>query len=154
MSFLLNFFKERHNLDLEGSIAGTRFKWKDALFLHKIKGYAQPNEQQRANIEKQAKALEPLHDLLGGFTITSWLRTPDYNASIGGAPGSAHLEGIATDFVPSVATVKQAKEKIKKFGGYPGRLELDTTTWVHADLRSSIDFYANPANKPKEEKTK
>lgn len=151
MSFLLDFFKRKHALGLEDAIAGTRFKWKEALLQRKTGTYAKPTDEQRDNIEKQAKALDPIHDLLGGFTITSWLRTPEYNKAIGGAPASAHLDGLATDFVPSVCTVKQAREKIKKFGGYPGRLELDSTTWVHADQKGTIDFYANPANKPKEE---
>lgn len=149
MSFLTALFKKKHGIILTDKIAGTRFTWGEALLQRKTGTYAKPSDEQRANIEKQAIALESVHDLLGGFTITSWLRTPEYNKAIGGATKSAHLDGLATDFVPSVATIKQAKEKIKKFSGYRGGGEEDSTSWVHLDLKHTAWFYANPENKPK-----
>ena len=149
MSFLMSLFKRKHGIELEAFIADTRFKWKDALLQRKTDTYAKPNQEQQDNIIKQARAINIIYELLGGFEITPWLRTPEYNKAIGGAPKSAHLAGLAVDFVPKVLTVKQAREKIKKFGGYNGRTELDSTTWCHYDLAGTVDFYANPENKPK-----
>ena len=129
-------------VDLKAKIADTRFTWGDALLQRKTGTYAKPNPEQMENIIKQARAINNIYDLLGGFEITSWLRTPDYNKAIGGAPHSAHLDGLATDFVPKCLTVKDAKDKIKKFGGYPGGGEENSTNWCHLDLKHTGWFIA------------
>lgn len=33
----------------------------------------------------------------GGFSVTSWWRSPEYNEQVGGADGSQHLLGVAFD---------------------------------------------------------
>jgi hypothetical protein len=128
--------------ELDSKIDGTRFTWRDALSLRRTGSLANPTDEQRANIIKQAHALEPIYDLIGGFNITSWLRPADYNRLIGGAPHSAHLSGLATDFVPLHLSPDDARAKIKAAGIYPGRTELNAKTWCHYDLTGTEDFIA------------
>ena len=125
-------------------IAGTRFTWHQALRQGIGGPETIPTEEQRENIIRQAKALEPIALLLGGITVTSWLRTKEHNAKIGGALNSVHLTGLATDFVPQKCSPEEARQLIKKAGVYPGRTELDSPTWCHYDLSSNRDFYGRP----------
>lgn len=96
--------------------------------------YAIPDQRQLDNIKRQAEALKKVYDAIGGFNITSWLRTPSYNKLIGGAKKSAHLTGLATDFVPNHMDVEQAKKIIQDQGIYSGGGEINSTTWIHLDL--------------------
>ncbi len=130
--------------DLDEHISGTPFSWRDALTQGNTGIVAVPTPQQFSNIVRQAVALQPVYRLLGGFKITSWLRSPMHNTNIGGSPTSQHLTGLATDFVPLHCTPDEARAKIKAAGIYPGRTELDATTWCHYDLKNGIDFYGRP----------
>jgi hypothetical protein len=38
------------------------------------------------------------------FSVTSWLRTPKRNLTVGGVTNSAHLFGLAVDVVPDQGT--------------------------------------------------
>lgn len=129
-------------IELDKPIEGTRFLWSDALILRKTNAFAIPSPGQQENIIKQALALQPVYYMLGGFTITSWLRTPDYNKLIGGAPQSAHLLGLATDFVPTHIGIEEAKKKIQDLKIYPGGGEINSKTWVHLDLKHKTWFTA------------
>lgn len=42
------------------------------------------------------------------FSVTSWWRTPERNAEVGGVPRSLHREGLAVDCVPGVGVSKEA----------------------------------------------
>jgi len=126
--------EDQTNEELDSSIEGTVFTWRMALTQGSTGVIAVPTVQQDANIVRQAHALQSVYNLLGGFTVTSWLRTVSHNTVIGGAPKSAHLVGLATDFVPTHCTVDEAKQRIRKTGIYPGGGEINTTTWVHLDL--------------------
>lgn len=130
------------NEALEEQIEGTPFRWKDALKQGSTGIIAIPTAQQHDNIVRQAVALHSVYNLLGGFTITSWLRTVDHNKAVGGSPGSIHLQGLATDFVPLHMTVAEAKAKIKATGIYPGGSEINSTNWIHLDLVHKKDFIA------------
>lgn len=121
--------------------------WRQALVQGNTGIVVIPTNTQHDNIAKQAHALMPVFRLLGGFNITSWLRSPEHNKIIGGAPNSMHLTGLATDFVHKSLTPDQCRAKIKASGIYPGRTELDATTWCHYDLKNGVDFYARPTIK-------
>lgn len=136
-----------NNEPLDEFIEGTPFTWRQALTQGNTKIIAVPTAVQHDNIVKQAHALFPVFRLLGGFVITSWLRTPDHNKAVGGSPASSHLIGIATDFVPLQGTPDGARAKIKQSGVYPGRTELDANTWCHYDLKNGVDFYARTPGK-------
>lgn len=131
--------------EIDEKIEGTPFTWRQALTQGKTGVIAIPTEQQYANIVRQANALDPVFRFLGGFTVTSWLRTPEHNKKVGGAPQSMHLTGLATDFVVKGMTADKARAKIRKAGLYSnGRFELDAATWIHADLKNNKDFYVRP----------
>ncbi len=135
--------------DAEDYIEGTPFKWKEALIQGKTGIIAIPTPIQSENIIKQAIAIHVVYRLLGGFTITSWLRTPEHNKVVGGAPASTHLLGLATDFVPTHMGIEEAKKKIQTTGIYPGGGEIDSTNWIHLDLKHRSWFYARPPTNPK-----
>lgn len=139
---------EKPKEELDEKIEGTPFTWRQALIQGKTGIIAIPTTQQHDNVVRQAVALHPVYRLLGGFTITSWLRTPEHNKAIGGASASSHLLGFATDFVPLHCSPDEARAKIKQAGIYPGRTEIDAKTWVHLDLKNGVDFYARPTIKP------
>ncbi len=125
---------------LDEFIEGSPFTWRQSLTQGNTGVVAVPTPIQFTNIVRQAVALQPVYRLLGGFRITSWLRTPSHNTHVGGSPSSQHLLGLATDFVPLHCTPDEARAKIKTAGIYPGRGEEGTTTWVHLDLKNNIWF--------------
>lgn len=126
---------------LEEKINGSPFLWGDALKQGSTGEIAPLTPTIHDNVMKQAHALTSIYYLLGGFKITSWVRTKEHNSKVGGSPNSMHLTGLATDFVPLNCTPEEARRKIKQAGIYPGRTELDATTWCHYDLKNGADFY-------------
>ena len=60
-----------------------------------------PNDQETVNLSRVAETLEMIRVLLGNkpITITSGFRCSELNAAVGGAYNSAHLYGLAADFV-------------------------------------------------------
>lgn len=130
--------------DIDSSIEGTPFTWRMALQQGISGPIFMPTAQQMENIIRQAHALQSVYYCIGGFNVTSWLRSPEHNKAVGGAPHSVHLTGLATDFVPMHLTPDEARAKIKQAAVYPGRTELDATTWCHYDLSSNKDFYGRP----------
>lgn len=127
---------------IDSQISGTRFTWRQALTQGNTGVVATPSPEQQRNIEIQAHLLEGIWRCIGPFTITSWLRTPEHNRAVGGATHSSHLVGAATDLKPLHMTVEEAKKKIRAESAYPGGMEINTTTWVHADHIHTHDFIA------------
>jgi zinc D-Ala-D-Ala carboxypeptidase len=60
-----------------------------------------PTPEAMMGLEQLAPVMEKVRNILGGhpITITSGYRCPELNAAVGGAPDSAHLYGLACDFV-------------------------------------------------------
>lgn len=54
-------------------------------------------------------------DLLG-IRVTSWYRTPEHNAEVGGVPNSFHLSGLAMDFGADTTSAKISS--FEKLTGY------------------------------------
>lgn len=94
------------------------------------------------NVAELARNLQVLRDELGAaIRIISGWRNPSYNAKIGGAKRSKHMEGIAGDIQVAGHTPAEVHAKIESLisagrmcqgglGIYPGR-------FVHYDTRGT-----------------
>ena len=90
------------------------------------------------NLTKLAASLELLRDALGAtpLHVNSGYRCPKYNASIGGAKASQHMEGKAADLSGRLVTpgeIAKMAESVPVFAkGGVGRY----ATFCHVDIRS------------------
>lgn len=144
-----SFFKT-HGFYLHDNIGVSKyFKWSEALWLPKMKVFAFPNSEQVRNIKKLASNLDKVRESFGRpIIITSWLRPPEYNAMIGGAPRSSHMNGLAVDFVVKGLDCNFVKQELMHNKiVWPYRGEIDTTNWIHLDLNGDRWFYAKNPNK-------
>lgn len=110
-----------------------------------MQSYAAPTQSQIEAIKRQAAALDNVRDFFGRpINVHCWLRPTAYNALVKGAPASAHLLGLATDFDVVGMSCDDAKAALLKAGAsvYPGRGELNSTNWIHLDLMGSSWFNA------------
>lgn len=89
-----------------------------------------------ANLTRVAQTLERVRVLLGSrpITISSGYRSPDLNRAVRGARTSAHLFGLAADFIcPGYGTPLQICKAIAA-----SNIEFDQLiqegTWVHLGL--------------------
>jgi len=90
------------------------------------------------NLQRLMERLERLRSALGGHpvTIMSGYRTPDYNASVGGAKNSAHMRATAADIKVkgySPHDVYATADYIFEEGGV-GKY----STFVHCDLDTEV----------------
>jgi Peptidase M15 len=74
------------------------------------------------------------------FNVHVWYRPPAYNLQIGGAKGSAHLEGIACDFNPLAGSCQDLIQRIRDEGilaQFDLRMENNgfSPSWIHIDSR-------------------
>ena len=91
------------------------------------------------NIEECAQELEKVRTLLNTeLTITSWYRSAELNAQVGGVGSSAHVSGYAVDFVsPSFGSPYQICVALERYLTYLNidQLILDRNSsgshWVH-----------------------
>lgn len=79
------------------------FTVKDALMLREWDRLATEddglNEEIKSNILKTAKKLDVIRKFINKpILVKSWLRPSKYNVAIGGAPKSAHMDGLAVDW--------------------------------------------------------
>lgn len=68
------------------------------------------------------------------IVVSSAKRCPKRNKQIGGAKNSAHIEGIACDFVRTEALLQFLLPRLKEYGLRMENPEK-TPTWIHVDLR-------------------
>lgn len=86
------------------------------------------------NLKRLAIFLEDVRALLGvPLRITSGYRSPALNVAIGGSPTSAHVHGLAADFIAPPLTVVAACQRIAT-----SMIDFDQLifehTWVHFGL--------------------
>jgi zinc D-Ala-D-Ala carboxypeptidase len=89
------------------------------------------------NVLIAAEGLEAARALLGGkaITPTSWLRTPENNAEVGGAVKSGHTQGLAVDFKVSGLSPSQVMAALAPHVAALGIDQLiEYTTHVHASF--------------------
>lgn len=92
-----------------------------------------PNAGEVANLQRLAEdLLEPVRALLGvPLHINSGYRTPGLNQALGGAIGSAHMDGRAADLVPEGVSVQDAFYAIKRTDLPFDQLILECGAWLH-----------------------
>lgn len=131
------------SIDMRDLIPGNPyFRWGESLLLREWNIYVHPTIDQAQSIIKVAKTMCDIRGRLGSkpLLVTSWLRTPQYNAQIGGAPGSKHLLGLACDFKhPSMTCDEVRAELLPELDRMGIRMENNPGSgWVHIDLASLV----------------
>lgn len=131
-------------IDMRDLIPGSAyFRWFEALHLRRWDICIHPTVTIAQNIIKTAKMMDNVRGQLGSkpITVTSWLRTKEYNKEIGGASGSQHLLGLAVDFKHPLMNADEARiELLKNIDRWDIRMEdAPGSDWVHIDLKSPCD---------------
>lgn len=96
-----------------------------------------PGARERQNLDTLAlTVLEPIRKLIGcPMIITSGYRSPEVNARIGGSPTSAHMKGLAADWIPSSIGLLAAMELIIDSDLRYDQLIFEYGRWLHIGLR-------------------
>jgi hypothetical protein len=127
------------------------FTVNDALILREWKRLADEtdglNDEIKSNILLTAKKMDIIREYIGKpILIKSWLRPSKYNVFIGGAPKSAHMDGLAVDWWTDQdgdgsLTGKDCDELksllMPKLAEWEIRMEDNGkgARWVHIDLK-------------------
>jgi len=87
------------------------------------------------NLYTLAQALEKVRTACNNnpITILSGYRSADLNAAVKGSKTSAHMKGLAADFVVGNMTIKEVFNTIRKSGIVYDQLILEPT-WIHIGL--------------------
>ena len=96
-----------------------------------------PSPEIIQNLVRVALALEEIRSLLGGSAIhvNSGYRGPELNTFIGGSKTSAHMTGLAADFIaPAFGTVLEIAQAIAASDIIFDQLIHEYGTWVHIGL--------------------
>ncbi|MGB4467574.1 MAG: D-Ala-D-Ala carboxypeptidase family metallohydrolase [Azovibrio sp.] len=99
-----------------------------------------PNAEHLANLVKLADTLEKVRAVLGGkpIKINSGYRSVDVNKTVGGARASAHLTGMAADFVcPGFGSPLEVCQAVKEAGITLDQLIHEHGRWVHIGINQS-----------------
>jgi zinc D-Ala-D-Ala carboxypeptidase len=107
-----------------------------------------PTTEVMLGLEQLAPVMEKVRNILGGhpITITSGYRCPQLNAAIGGVPDSAHLSGLACDFV--CAEAGSPLDVCKALEGHVADLGIDqliheNQSWVHLAIAATVEEARN-----------
>lgn len=96
-----------------------------------------PPDDLLPNIQRMAHFMEQVRYVLGGrpIHINSWYRSPEVNRLIGGSKSSAHMKGLACDFVcPVLGDPKRVANEIEQSNLDFDQLILEGNRWVHIGL--------------------
>lgn len=122
----------------------------ECLYLPSWECYHIPSEEEKKNILEMAQKMDLVREYLGNPIIVHvWIRpkivnnpkskyhAKNYNAAVGGAPGSAHPEGKAVDFhVAKMMCSEVRTVLVTKLKEFDIRMEdVDSEGWVHLDCR-------------------
>lgn len=128
---------------LNHSVPGCdHFKWREVLFLPRWDIYAIPKYDYIVeNLTKVTFALDKIRKKLGkSITVTSGYRPEAYNEKIGGAIRSAHMDGMALDFLVNDMDSNKVRDFLKhKLIDFNIRMEKLDTVHVHIDTRCEPD---------------
>ncbi|MCR9161062.1 MAG: D-Ala-D-Ala carboxypeptidase family metallohydrolase [Nannocystaceae bacterium] len=93
------------------------------------------------------ESLQALRDAVGGITVNSGYRPPEYNASVGGATHSRHMYGDGFDLDPIDVGLSTLEAACTDRGG----MLVEYNTHVHCDFRFddvSVEFYGEAGAPP------
>lgn len=93
-----------------------------------------PDQAHIANLQRLCVTLlEPARELLGvPLHINSGYRSTRVNAAVGGAHASAHLLGLAADFVPIGLDLREAFDKLRSHADLPfDQVIFECAAWIH-----------------------
>lgn len=87
------------------------------------------------NLQTLAQALEKVRTACHNnpITILSGYRSPDVNKAVKGSDKSAHMKGLAADFIVGNMTLKEIFKTIRESGIVYDQLILEPT-WIHIGL--------------------
>lgn len=111
----------------------NHFYWYEAT----KNGVVVPKSQTiRKNIERLANYLDTVRGVIGNkpMRITSWYRSPNYNARVKGSSKSQHLTGLAVDFACGSMSPDAIYKVLDAYHGDRGGLGL-YPKHLHIDLR-------------------
>ena len=101
-----------------------------------------PDAAQRMNLSRLAnQMLEPVRDLLQvPIRINSGFRSPAVNTAVGStAMHSAHLDGLAADFVPVGLALRNAFDAIRSNLKGWDRMIIECNAWIHIAIPEAGD---------------
>jgi len=113
----------------------------------------EPSLQQLENMKKAAEGMEAIRKLLGKpIRVSSWLRLPEVNKAIGGAPKSSHMDGWAIDFTCSgYGTPYEVAKALKESDIQVDQVIHEFGRWVHVsfapEMRNQFLTIFKPQNK-------
>lgn len=87
------------------------------------------------NLYTLAQALEKVRTACDNnpIRILSGYRSPDVNAAVKGSKTSAHMKGLAADFIVGNMTLKEVFKTVRESGIVYDQLILEPT-WIHIGL--------------------
>jgi len=97
------------------------------------------------NIEQTALCMDKIRDHFKvPIQVTSWYRPEKYNKLIGGASASAHISGLACDFMVKDMKSNDARKSLfPMLKDFNIRMESLATPHVHIDLKCKPDMDLN-----------
>ena len=130
-------------IDLNDNIPGSaNFYWSEALYLGSLGSHVFPRDSEvYDNIIKTTKIMEYIRELIDcPVRITSFYRPEKYNKHIGGSIKSAHIQGLACDFVPIGEDLQECTRLlIPHLEKLNIRMEKHSGNWIHIDLMPVIN---------------
>lgn len=96
-----------------------------------------PGQVELSNLQKLARTLESVRSALGGkpIIINSAYRSPRVNSAVGGSATSAHMVGLAADFVcPTYGKPLEICQAIAAAGILFDQLIHEYGRWIHIGI--------------------
>src|SRR4249920_1827340 len=103
-----------------------------------------PTPEAHVNLQQLAKVMESVRDICGAHPvqITSGYRSPAVNAATGGSSNSAHMSGLAADFIiPAFGTPLDVCHALELYLDVLGIDQLihEWSDWVHLAIAVKVE---------------